>query len=184
MLGDVASHGFSAALVMALVMAAAGIHAAASATPDETLTALLESLGSELARTEMHFSVFYGVLDPRAGRLTYANAGHPHAFRIPRTGPPERLESTAPPLGFASAGSIQRRQLAWSVGSDLLVLWTDGLVDARNDAGEAFGEQRLLDCVTKLRTQSPETIVNAVLQDADAFGARASDDRTLLVLRI
>jgi phosphoserine phosphatase RsbU/P len=184
MLGDVASHGFSAALVMALVMAAAGIHAAASATPDETLEALLESLSSELASTEMHFSVFYGVLDPQNGRLTYANAGHPHAFRVPRSGPPERLESTAPPLGLATVGSIQRRQLPWSVGNDLLVLWTDGLVDARNEAREPFGEQRLLDCVAKLRRQTPEAIVSAVLRDAEAFGARPTDDRTLLVLRI
>ncbi|HEU5305074.1 MAG TPA: GAF domain-containing SpoIIE family protein phosphatase [Gemmatimonadales bacterium] len=184
MLGDVASHGFSAALVMALVMAAAGIHAAASATPDETLAALLESLSSELTKTEMHLTVFYGVLDPRNGRLTYANAGHPYAFKVSRSAAPERLDSTAPPLGFASAGSIQRRQIPWSVGEDLLVLWTDGLVDARNEAGEPFGEQRLLDCVTKLRDRSPETIVSAVLKDAEAFGARPADDRTLLVLRI
>jgi len=184
MLGDVASHGFSAALVMALVMSAAGIHAAASASPDETLAALLDSLSPELARTEMHFSVFYGVLDPGAGRLSYANAGHPHAFRIPRSGPPERLESTAPPVGLAKVGSIQRRQVPWSMGNDLLVLWTDGLVDARNEAGEAFGEQRLLDCVTARRKDPPEAIVSAVLKETDNFGARAADDRTLLVLRI
>src|SRR5262249_49332164 len=49
MLGDVSSHGYSAALVAALVMAAAGIHAAASLTPDETLAALQESLATELA---------------------------------------------------------------------------------------------------------------------------------------
>jgi sigma-B regulation protein RsbU (phosphoserine phosphatase) len=184
MLGDVASHGFSAALVMALVMSAAAIHAAASATPDETLAALLESLSSELIRTEMHFSVFYGVLDPRAGRLSYANAGHPHAFRVPRSGPPERLESTAPPLGLATVETIQRRQVPWSMGSDLLVLWTDGLVDACNDLGEPFGEQRLLDRVAALRKEPPEAIVSAVLEDAEAFGARPTDDRTLLVLRI
>ena len=111
MVGDVASHGFSAALVMALVMSAAGIHAAASVTPDETLAALLDSLSTELTETEMYFSVFYGVLDPLTGRLAYANAGHPHAFRVPRFGEPERLEATAPPLGLATAGSIQRRQV-------------------------------------------------------------------------
>jgi sigma-B regulation protein RsbU (phosphoserine phosphatase) len=184
MLGDVASHGFSAALVMAMVISAAGIHAGASTTPDETLAALLESLSTELARTEMHFSVFYGVLDPHSSRLTYSSAGHPHAFRVPRSGPPERLESTAPPLGLATVGSIQRRQVPWSMGSDLLVLWTDGLVDARNDEGQPFGEQRLLDCVAKHRQDTPEEIVATVLNDAEAFGARPTDDRTLLVLRI
>ena len=184
MLGDVASHGFSAALVMALVMAAAGIHAGASTTPDEVLAALLDSLSTELAKTEMHFSVFYGVLDPIAGRLSYASAGHPHAFRVPRIGPPQRLEATAPPLGLAAIGSIQRRQVPWATGTDLLVLWTDGLVDAKNDAGEPYGEQRLLEEVAAHRGEPPEAVVNAVLQNAEDFGARPIDDRTLLVLRI
>ena len=184
MVGDVASHGFSAALVMALVMSAAGIHAAAAVTPDETLSALLDSLSTELGTTEMYFSVFYGVLDPLAGRLSYANAGHPYAFRVPRFGEPERLEATAPPLGLAAAGSIRRRQVPWTIRHDLLVLWTDGLVDARNEAGEPFGEQRLLAEVCARRTESPEAIVQAVLAEAEAFGSRPVDDRTLLVLRI
>src|SRR5688500_12601462 len=162
MLGDVASHGFSAALVMALVMAAAGIHAASSDSPDGTLNALLESLSTELARTEMHFSVFYGVLDPANQRLEYASAGHPHAFRIPGDGVPERLEATAPPLGLAAAGNIQRRQVPWSPGNDLLVLWTDGLVDARNESGEPFGEQRLLAEVSAHRNEAPEAVVSRV----------------------
>ena len=184
MLGDVASHGLSAALVMALVLSAAGIHAAASVTPDETLSALLDSLSTELAETEMYFSVFYGVIDPLSGRLSYASAGHPYAFRVPRFGDPERLETTAPPLGLATAGSIQRRQVPWSVGHDLLVLWTDGMVDARNEAGEPFGEQRLLDEVCAHRTEPAEAIVQAVLAAAEAFGGAPLDDRTLLVLRI
>ncbi|MGH7536005.1 MAG: PP2C family protein-serine/threonine phosphatase [Gemmatimonadales bacterium] len=184
MLGDVSSHGYSAALVMALVMSAAGIHAAASVTPDETLSALLDSLGTELSTTEMYFTVFYGVLDPLTGRLDYANAGHPHAFRVPRFGDPERLVATAPPLGLAAAGAIGRRQVPWDLGADLLVLWTDGLVEARNDAGEAFGEQRLLATVCARRVESPEAIVEAVLSEAEAFGSRFTDDRTLLVLRI
>jgi len=184
MLGDVASHGFSAALVMALVMSAAGIHAAAAITPDETLSALLESLSTELTTTEMYFSVFYGVLDPLTGRLVYANAGHPYAFRVPRFGDPERLEATAPPLGLATAGSIQRRQVPWSIDHDLLVLWTDGLVDARNAAGEPFGEERLLAEVLRHRTDAPEVIVQAVLAEAEAFGSQPIDDRTLLILRI
>ncbi len=184
MLGDVASHGFSAALVMALVMAAAGIHAATSDSPDGTLSSLLESLSSELARTEMHFSVFYGVLDPVAGRLDYANAGHPHAFRVPKQGPPERLEATAPPLGLATPGSIHARQVPWSPGQDLLVLWTDGLVDARNESGEPFGEERLLSEIAAHRKETPEELVRRVLEQSELFGARPADDRTVLVLRI
>jgi sigma-B regulation protein RsbU (phosphoserine phosphatase) len=184
MLGDVSSHGYSAALVAALVMSAAGIHAAASLTPDETLAALQEGLATELATTEMFFSVFYGMLDPLTRRLSYANAGHQHAFRVPRVGNPERLETTAPPLGLGPAGGIHRKQLPWTFGTDLLVLWTDGLVDARNDAGEAFGETRLLDRVCAMRGETPEAIVRGVLAEAEAFGSRPVDDRTILVMRI
>jgi sigma-B regulation protein RsbU (phosphoserine phosphatase) len=124
------------------------------------------------------------VLDPVSGRLSYANAGHPHAFRVPRVGEPERLEATAPPLGLATAGNIQRRQLPWNVSTDLLVLWTDGLVDARNDEGEPFGEHRLLAQVCARREETPDVIVRAVLDEAEAFGSHPIDDRTLLVLRI
>jgi len=182
MLGDVSSHGFSAALVMALVMAAAGMHAGAGNTPDEVLAGMLESLGAELASTEMFLSVFYGVLDPNQGTLTYASAGHPHAFRIPREGPPERLPTTAPPLGLASAASIQRQQVAWEPGADLLALWTDGLVD--QGTGSAYTEERLLRELGRRRAETPESIVGGIFTQADAATLQPADDRTLLVMRI
>jgi sigma-B regulation protein RsbU (phosphoserine phosphatase) len=182
MLGDVSSHGFSAALVMALVMSAAAIHAGAGSTPDEVLSSMLESLGDELASTEMFLSVFYGVLDPRGGRLTYANAGHPHAFRVPLAGEPERLETTAPPLGLSTAASIQRRQVDWKSGEDLLCLWTDGLVE--QGAGTGFTEERLLAEITRRRAEAPEAIVRAIFTEADKATPSPVDDRTLLVMRI
>jgi len=181
MMGDVSSHGFSAALVMALVMSAAGIHAHAGSSPDEVLAAMLESLGKELASTEMFLSVFYGMLDPARRRLVYASAGHPHAFRIPGKGDPERLESTAPPLGLATAQSIERAQVPWEAHEDLLCLWTDGLVDPRNGA---FNEETLLAAIMARRHLTPEAIVAGVFEEADRATSRPVDDRTLLVLRI
>ena len=183
MVGDVSSHGFSAALVMALVLSAAGIHAASSLTPDETLTALLDSLANELASTEMYLSVFYGVLDPDGQHLVYASAGHPYAFQVPATGDPIRLETTAPPLGLAAAGGIDRIDIEWNAGSDLLCLWTDGLVDARNEDGIAFGEGRMLDAIVARRHLGVEEIVDGVFAEADQWSARPTDDRTFLVMR-
>ncbi len=183
MLGDVSSHGFSAALVMALVLSAAGIHASAGSAPDETLAAMLASLSEDLTSTEMYLTVFYGVLNSRSRRLVYANAGHQHAFRIPASGPPERLESTAPPLGLAAGKTIRRSKMAWD-RSDLLCLWTDGLVDARNDRGEAFGEERLLAELCANRSLPVSEIADLVFAKADAFAPTPRDDRSLLVLRI
>lgn len=184
MLGDVASHGFSAALVMALVLSAAGIHAAASLTPDETLIALLDGIATELATTEMYLTVFYGVLDPESSRLSYANAGHAYAWRIPASGVAERLVATAPPLGLAAAATIERRQIAWAAGDDLLCLCTDGLIEAKDADGEPFGEARLLAAIAERRTEHPDAIVNAVMDELGTFVAGRRDDRTLLVLRI
>ena len=138
MLGDVASHGFSAALIAAQVMAAAGIHANASTQPDETLALLRDSLAGELANTEMYLTLFYGVLDPAAGFMVYTNAGHAHAFRVPATGEVERLEPTAPPLGLVESGEFGRRLVSWKMGEDLLVLFTDGLTDQVRDDGERY----------------------------------------------
>ena len=184
MLGDVSSHGFGAALVMAMVIAAAGIHAGGSATPNETLERLLDSIEEDLASTEMYLTVFYGVLDPRAAQLSYASAGHPHAWRIPAEGAPERLEATAPPLGLAARGNIELRQVPWEMHADLLCLCTDGLLDARDPAGESFGEARLLSGVASRRHLPPEEIVSALIAEVSAFAPHPADDLTLLVLRI
>ncbi len=184
MVGDVASHGFAAALVMAAVMAAAGIHASAVTTPDITLAELGDSLAAKLASSDTYLTVFYGILDPIQSRLTWASAGHPYAFRIPAEGAPERLDATAPPLGLARSPEIGLRSLPWHQGADLLCLWTDGLVDAENESGERYGEGRLLAALSSRRRLDPERIVAEILAEADAFAPHPTDDRTLLVMRL
>ncbi len=184
MLGDVSSHGFSAALIAAQVMAAVGIHANASTPPDETLALLRDSLGEDLATTEMYLSLFYGILDPTSGRLTYSNAGHPYAYRVPRFGPAERLEPTAPPLGLVTEGRFGRRIVPWHFASDLLVLFTDGLVDQANASGERYGEARLVARLEEGRRDSADVLVRTVFEDVRDWGGAPTDDCTLLVLRM
>lgn len=184
MLGDVSSHGLSAALIAAEVLAAVGIHANSTTPPDEMLTLLRDSLADELEKTEMYLTIFYGILDPTAGRLVYASAGHPHAFRVPRTGGAERLDPTAPPLGLVEAGRFGRRMVPWHFAHDLLVLFTDGLQDHANHTGERFGEARILARIETDRACTPQQLVDRVFQDLADFGGPAADDRTLLVLRM
>lgn len=183
MVGDVSSHGLSAALVMALVLAAAGIHSTATVPPDQTLHALRRSLAGKLSSTDTYFTVFYGMLNPRAGILTYANAGHAHAFQLPVAGDPIRLAATSPPLGLAAEAPMERREVPWGRG-DLLCLWTDGLTDAANAAGDRFGEARILHLLSTHRQETPESIVSAIFAEVDRFSSSPHDDRTLLVLRI
>ncbi|NOT07494.1 MAG: SpoIIE family protein phosphatase [Gemmatimonadales bacterium] len=184
MVGDVSSHGVGAALMMAAVMSAAGIHASAADTPNITLMALRGSLAAKLASADTYVTVFYGILDPVHRRLSWASAGHPHAFRVRATGDPERLDATAPPLGLGAAAEIGARVVEWAVDSDLLCLFTDGLLDAQNAEGERYGEGRLLAALGARRTLEPDRIVAEVMAEADAFSSDPGDDRTLLVLRL
>jgi sigma-B regulation protein RsbU (phosphoserine phosphatase) len=183
MLGDVSSHGFSAALIMALVLSAAGIHAEEVASPDAMLRRLLESVRQELTETEMHLSLFYGVLDPERGLLRYANAGHPHAFRITGDGTAERLGATSPPLGLAGEGGVKAARTKWIPGEDLLLLFSDGIVDARNEAGEMLGEERVLELAVEHRAAPSADVIEAILAEAAGYETQATDDRTILALR-
>lgn len=184
MVGDVSSHGFSAALVMAIVIAAAAIHAPSSITPDETLSAMRHSLAEKLDSTDSYLTIFHGILDPVNRRMTYANAGHPQAFRIPASGPPQRLDTTAPPLGLDGEQPLTSRVVEWAPGQDLLCAWTDGLVDATGADGDRYGEARLLEQLAALRTAHPDDILRAVLADLASFTRRVDDDQTLLILRV
>ncbi|MEO5800810.1 MAG: GAF domain-containing SpoIIE family protein phosphatase [Gemmatimonadales bacterium] len=184
MLGDVSSHGFAAAIIAAQVMATAGIHANSTTPPDETLARMHDSLRDELSNTEMYLSVFYGILDPTAGRITYTNAGHPYAFRLPRFGEIERLAPTAPPLGLVDAGGFGRKIVPWRFTQDLLILFTDGLVDQQNAQGERFGEARVLARLEAERARAPEELKEMLLAEVGEFGGRSTDDRTLLILRM
>lgn len=183
MLGDVSTHGLAAALIMALVLSAAGIHAVAAESPEAALDRLLESVNSELAETEMYLSLFYGVVDAEHGILRYANAGHPHAWRMSGDGSAKRLAATAPPLGLGEPGAIEGSSVEWAPDSDLLVLVSDGITETRNLAKEEFGKDRVLEIVRQTRNNPAVEIVEAVFNAVSSFADVATDDRTVVVLK-
>jgi sigma-B regulation protein RsbU (phosphoserine phosphatase) len=185
MIGDVSGHGYQAALIMALTMSAAAIHAQRTADPAKVLRALVESLADELVSTEMYFTVCYAVIDKRRGRVRYANLGHPHVFVVHATGEAERLAAQAPPLGLGDSTRIAVTTLPWVTGDDLLLGFTDGIVDARTAAGAAFGEARVLDTVRPLRAAPVEQIVGGVFDALRAHTGRegAGDDCTVVAVR-
>ncbi len=184
-IGDVSGHNIAAALLMAHVISAVGILAQSSASPEETLERLLEVIGDELRRTDMHIALFYGVVDRRRSLLRYANAGHPHAFLLPGDGGAAvRLGATAPPLGLDRGTTITGAEAPWRGRRDVLCLFTDGLSESRGPGGEQYGEERLLAVVRREQRRKARVIVDAVFQDLIAFaGESVPDDRTLLILR-
>ncbi len=186
LVGDVSSHGLTAAMLMTHVIAAAGVIAQAGQSPERALKRLLEVIGSELGGAEMHVSMFYGVIDRQKGTLRYANAGHPQAFLL--AGPdaePVRLAATAPPLGLGDLKQMKGTTVPWVAGRDVLCLFSDGFSETANASGARYGEERLLQLVRSRMADPTPDIVAAAFQDVDAFagGVPQADDRTLVLVR-
>lgn len=184
LIGDVSSHGFPAALIMALTMSAAAIYASEGLHPVDLLNRMDAALRDELESTEMYLTLFYCVIDPEAGTLLYANAGHPHAFVVRPDGSSERLLATAPPMGIAEPESYEERSVPWTASADLLLLFTDGLSDQLAFDTRENGEALIVREVVDLRDRPAADIVEHLFSLSDVSeGNIPSDDRTAILLR-
>ncbi|MBI4545228.1 MAG: SpoIIE family protein phosphatase [Gemmatimonadetes bacterium] len=183
-IGDVSGHGFSAALMMAMTLSAVAIYAQEGGPPAEVLRRVHAALADELQTTETYLTLFYGVIDPAAGRIVYANAGHPHAFIVRRGGEVVRLAATNPPLGTLPRAQYTEGDARWERGDDLLCLFTDGLAEAFAGAGGIGDEASLLAEVLALRERPPAEIVARLFALAEnAPWAGPPDDRSALLVR-
>lgn len=183
LIGDVAGHGYQAALVMALALSAAAIHVQAAFDPSIAVEAVQRSLAEELESTEMSLTLCYAVIDSRKGEVRFANAGHPHAFRVGRDGDCTRLGAIAPPIGFSDA-PIEECVMAWRDG-DRLVLFTDGLTDARDARDARLGEKRLLECLGRMNHgETPDEMLAQMfaMVDAHVTGAPLRDDLAAVIV--
>jgi sigma-B regulation protein RsbU (phosphoserine phosphatase) len=148
------------------------------------LGSLLASLREELQTTEMFISCFYGVVDRGRGELRYANTGHPHAFVVTPDGEVTRLPALDPPLGMVEEPPMAMTR-PWRTGEDLLLLFTDGISDARDRRGVRLGEQVVLDTVVANRGREPARIVDLVFEALALHTGDTPrrDDLTLVVVR-
>jgi sigma-B regulation protein RsbU (phosphoserine phosphatase) len=184
LMGDVSSHGYQAALIMALTMSAMAIHAQKGDGPAATVAALLETIADELRDTEMFLALCYAVIDPGAGEIRWVNAGQPQSFVMDGAGQASRLDATNPPLGLASAPPVEDVR-PWRTGDDTLVLFTDGVSDARDPEGRALGELPVLEVIAARRRDAPERIVDGVfaLLEGHMGGVAAADDQAVVIVR-
>jgi serine phosphatase RsbU (regulator of sigma subunit) len=128
-------------------------------------------------------TLFFAEYDDKLGRLRYSNCGHLAALLFRRDGTIERLESTCTVLGLFRDWdcSIAERVL---LSGDTLVLYTDGITESFNDAGEEFGERRLIETMRKHQELAPPALIQAVVTEVQEFSAKQQhDDITLIVAK-
>jgi sigma-B regulation protein RsbU (phosphoserine phosphatase) len=179
--GDASGHGMAAGLVMAI--ANATLKTALDLDPaPASVAALVNRTICRTGTRRTFLSLFYALLDPATGRLEFVGAGHPFPLLLRRDGRIEELGQGGLPLGLRQPLAPATGETALAPG-DLLVLFTDGLVEATDAGGQrAFGFDRLADLV---RTGgSPQTIHDRVLAafDDHVGGEPLRDDLTLVVI--
>ena len=127
-------------------------------------------------------SFIYCVLDAVAGVVTYTNAGHYLPMLVRADGTSERLALGGPVLGVIPGAEYSQGQVSLGPG-DRLVLFTDGLTEARDEDDEEFGEERLLEAAIRNRACSAPALQARLADAVSSFTAgRLQDDATLIVL--
>jgi len=182
-IGDVAGKGSPAALLMALLLAVL------RTLVDEKLEAraLMSRLNRQICRhspTSRFITLFYGVYTPDTGALTYVNAGQNPPLLRRRDGSSERLGATGIALGMFEASQYDAVDTTVRPG-DLLVLYSDGITEAENPAGQPFEEAGLERLLSARGGDSPAELASAILRavEAHARDSRFTDDLTVLILK-
>ncbi|HTQ80869.1 MAG TPA: PP2C family protein-serine/threonine phosphatase [Thermoanaerobaculia bacterium] len=181
MVGDASGHGMAAALVMAIANASWKTALDLDPAPERVLALLNRALcRTRGKRTFM--TVFYALLDPATGRLEYISAGHPFPLLRRGDGRVEELGEGGLPLGIREPLTYRPGETVLDPG-DLLVLYTDGLVEATDPGNvEAFGYERLQRLVAG--GGEPQILHDRILNHFDAHvgGEPLRDDLTLMIV--
>ena len=179
-IGDVTDKGMPAALVMASTRSMLRAAAQATDSPGEVLARVNDLLYADIPE-KMFVTCFYAILDPRSGRLHYANAGHDLPYKQ-RLGEACELRATGMPLGLMPGMRYEEQEVIIAQDENIL-LYTDGLVEAHNPEREMFGFPRLQ---TLLAGHSDgATLIDFLLKELKDFtgeGWEQEDDLTLLIL--
>lgn len=182
-LGDVAGKGSPAALLMALLLAVLRTLVEEPLAP----TSLVERLNRQICRhspPSRFITLFYAVYNPATGELTYVNAGQNPPFIRRATGRFEHLRATGVALGMFEHSRFSAVNTQIEPG-DLLVLYSDGITEAEDPAGQPLEEAGLELVIERHATEGAATLAGAVLTavEAHARQPRFHDDLTILVLR-
>jgi serine phosphatase RsbU (regulator of sigma subunit) len=190
-IGDVTGHGVPSAMITAAAKAACDV-ARAVTGDDVSTTQLLEIMNRaifESAKRKFVMTCFASIVDPKARTITYANAGHnfPYLYRVGADGKGDfgSLMTRGNRLGDLQESKYTSKTTELLPG-DVLVWYTDGIVECENEAGEEFGEKRFRSAIRKAAALDPAEMREAVVGASyQFFGERPrKDDITMVFARV
>ena len=179
---DVMGKGISASMLMSNLQASLRILG-----PEHIHLDVLASRLNELFRRNQKLisfvSLFLLKIEKNRQVIQYCNAGHnPPIFREAGSGTIHWLKPTGPAIGLKPAGGYKSKEKQFNSG-DLLVLYTDGLVEAQNNKDDEFGKDRLEDYVTGNFQDSADLFLKGLRKRVKDFAGTLQDDLTILVIK-
>ena len=182
---DVAGKSVPAALLMATFQASLRSLALTPGSLPELVAGLNRYACAHSLGGRRFTTAFFAELDPTTRALTYIGAGHNAPILRRTSGRLERLEASSLPLGIDAQVRYECGTATLEAG-DLLVIFTDGLVDAVNAKDEDYSESRLLEALRPASDASAEQTLKSLMAAVDTFvgAARQHDDITCLILRV
>lgn len=182
---DVSGHGIASALIMSMVKVLLKTFSLNENSPQRTLEKINQTFLSEI-KTDNFVTIFYAILDTSNHILSYSSAGHcPVIFLDRRDGSFRFIKADGLFMGVFPDMMLKESSYTYTPGNDRLVLFTDGLTEAKNNKDEMYGLERLAYSAQSSLHSSPKDAVNLILSDQRKFCGEQSaseDDITLLII--
>ena len=184
MIGDASGKGLAAALMISNVQSS--LRTAALLTGND-LAAVVAAVNRQVHASSLadrYATLFYGVFDAATRTLRYVNARHNPPMVIRRDSSTVWLETGGAPVGMFPDWTYEEGVVQLNPG-DLVLAYSDGVIEAVNPAGEEWGVESLRRAAAESDTQSADEIVHAIFATMDDFSrGRQTDDATVLALRV
>ena len=182
-IGDISGKGIAAALLMANLQANLRSQCAIALDQPQRLLRSVNQLFCENTTGNAFASLFFAEYDDTERRFFYANCGHLSALVLRSDNTLERLDSTAMVLGVFKEWDCLVGECRLSP-CDTLALYTDGITESFNDAGEEFGEERLIAALRRHRKLGSQDLLNGIVDEVRRFSPHEQqDDITLIIAK-
>jgi serine phosphatase RsbU (regulator of sigma subunit) len=184
LVADVSGHGANSAIIMAMMRTAFHAYPGAAENPEAVLKFINRQFDF-LWGSPMLATAFYAVIDGRSRRATMACAGHLPPLMLRRGEVTAVRHDATIPLLLMDMRAVPYTAAEFESG-DLLLFYTDGITERENRHGEMYEIERLCKALARFGQLPPEKLVEAIVQDVEAFagGAESADDQTLLVVAV